>query len=156
VCWRRLSEIGQAVESEIVRLSDVYDTVRMDCFVIMPDHVHMILMIGGQTCNGETCNGQTCNGETCNGETCNGETCNGETCNGETCNGRTQFAPTVSRVIKQWKGAITKQIGFPLWQRSFHDHIIRDERDYNRIAEYIANNPQTWRRDCFYEGTADK
>ena len=56
-------------------------------------------------------------------------------------NGRTQFAPTVSRVIKQFKGSITKQVGRPIWQKSFYDHGIRNQQDYNEIWEYIENNP---------------
>lgn len=56
-------------------------------------------------------------------------------------NGRTQFAPTLSRIIKQFKGAITKQIGKSVWQRSFYDHKIRNHEDYLEIWEYIENNP---------------
>lgn len=41
----------------------------------------------------------------------------------EDSNGRTQFAPTISRIIKQFKGSITKQIGFSIWQKSFYDRI---------------------------------
>jgi hypothetical protein len=65
-------------------------------------------------------------------------------------NGRTQFAPTVSRIIKQWKGVITKRTGSSIWQKSFHDHIIRDENEYRQIAEYIGNNPMTWEDDIFH------
>lgn len=56
-------------------------------------------------------------------------------------NGRTQFAPTISRVIKQFKGSITKQIGRPIWQKSFFDHGIRNQQDYNEVWTYIENNP---------------
>ncbi len=55
--------------------------------------------------------------------------------------GRTQFAPTISRVVKQFKGSITKQVGRPIWQKSFYDHGIRNQRDYDEIWEYIENNP---------------
>ena len=65
--------------------------------------------------------------------------------------GRTQFAPTVSRVIKQFKGSITKKIGASIWQRSYHDHIIRNEQDYCRIAEYIENNPAKWMEDIYFK-----
>ena len=41
---------------------------------------------------------------------------------------------------KQMKGYITKQIGFSIWQKSFNDHIIRGEKDYKEIWEYIENN----------------
>ena len=56
-------------------------------------------------------------------------------------NERTQFAPTISRVMKQFKGSITKQIGRPIWQKSFYDHGIRNQQDYDEIWQYIENNP---------------
>lgn len=55
--------------------------------------------------------------------------------------GRTQFAPTISRIIKQFKGSITKQLGYPIWQKSFYDHIIRNEKAYLEIWRYIDENP---------------
>ena len=55
--------------------------------------------------------------------------------------GRPQVAPTISRVMKQFKGSITKQVGRPIWQKSFYDHGIRNQRDYDEIWEYIENNP---------------
>ena len=51
------------------------------------------------------------------------------------------FAPTISRVMKQFKGSITKQVGRPIWQKSFYDHGIRNQQDYDEIWEYIENNP---------------
>ena len=60
-------------------------------------------------------------------------------------NGRTQFAPTISQVIKQFKGSITKQVGRPIWQKSFYDHCIRNRQDYNELWEYIENNPLKYR-----------
>ena len=59
----------------------------------------------------------------------------------EDSNGRTQFAPTISRIIKQFKGSITKQIGFSIWQKSFYDRIIRNENEYQSVWNYIHNNP---------------
>ena len=56
-------------------------------------------------------------------------------------NGRTQLVPTISRVMKQFKGSITKQVGRPIWQKSFYDHGIRNQQDYDEIWEYIENNP---------------
>ncbi|MBQ9915476.1 MAG: transposase, partial [Clostridia bacterium] len=37
-----------------------------------------------------------------------------------------------------------------IWQRSYHDHIIRTEKDYRKIWEYINTNPAKWEEDCFY------
>lgn len=59
----------------------------------------------------------------------------------EDSNGRTQFAPTISRIIKQFKGSITKQIGFSIWQKSFYDRVIRNEKEYQSVWNYIHNNP---------------
>ena len=65
--------------------------------------------------------------------------------------GRTLCAPTISLVIKQMKEAVTKAIGCPIWQKSFHDHVVRTEHGYAQIWQYIATNPQLWHKDCFYE-----
>ena len=59
-------------------------------------------------------------------------------------NGRLIIAPTVSRVVKQLKSAITKQVGFPLWQRSYFDHIIRCREDFDGVCRYIYENPIKW------------
>ena len=70
-----------------------------------------------------------------------------------TDNGRLTTArtagPTLSEIIRLWKRAISKEIGFSPWQKSYYDHIIRNEKEYNRIAEYIDHNPETWANDYF-------
>ena len=58
----------------------------------------------------------------------------------------------IPKIINALKGLSSKKAGFSLWQRSFHDHIIRDEETYNRIAEYIEHNPAMWADDCYYAG----
>lgn len=70
----------------------------------------------------------------------------------DTFGGRPQVAPTVSRVIQQFKGSVTKQTGRSIWQKFFHDHIIRNENDYQMIWQYIDCKPLTWKQDCFYTG----
>ena len=59
-------------------------------------------------------------------------------------------APTISVVVQQLKGVVTKQIGYSIWQKLFHDHVIRGQRDYLKIWEYIDGNPSKWEEDCFY------
>lgn len=54
-----------------------------------------------------------------------------------------------------YKMTVSKHIhraGYPEfeWQRSFHDHIIRNENSYERISNYIFNNPQAWDQDKFF------
>ena len=65
-------------------------------------------------------------------------------------NGRAMLAPTVSTVVAQLKGAITKKIGHSVWQKLFHDHVIRSQKDYEKIWNYIEGNPMKWSEDCFY------
>ena len=57
-------------------------------------------------------------------------------------------APTISRVINQLKGYVTKQLGYSIWQKLFHDQIIRDEAEYQRIWQYINENPEKWEDVC--------
>ena len=58
-------------------------------------------------------------------------------------NGRILSAPTKSimTVIGQMKRWVSKKIGFSVWQKSYFEHIIRDENDYIKTVEYILNNP---------------
>lgn len=100
---QELSDIGKLVDNEIQKIETIYDSVTVDKYCIMPDHIHMILLIDTKW--------------------------------------RTQFAPTISRVIKQFKGAITKKLGFSIWQKSFNDEIIRNEKAYIEIWQYIDENP---------------
>jgi REP element-mobilizing transposase RayT len=79
-----------------------------------------------------------------------------DTSNGNRGTSRTT-SPTnavIPALVSTLKRFTNKDIGFSVWQRSFHDHIIRGERDYDRIVEYIENNPRNWRGDCFYAGMA--
>ena len=65
--------------------------------------------------------------------------------------GRPMVAPTISTVVQQMKGYVTKQLGVSVWQKLFHDHVIRNEKDYQEIWQYIENNPIRWENDCFYK-----
>ena len=66
-------------------------------------------------------------------------------------NGRAMRAPTISRIINQFKGYVTKQIGFSIWQKLFYDEIIRNEQAYRSIWQYIDENPTKWAEDEFYK-----
>lgn len=70
-----------------------------------------------------------------------------------TATGRMISAPTKSipTIVGQFKRAASKHAGRPLWQKGYHDHIIRNEADYRRIWQYIDTNPAKWREDCYHE-----
>ena len=61
---------------------------------------------------------------------------------------------TVSSIIGGYKSAVSKhanRLGFDFaWQSRFHDHIIRNDDEYQRINDYIENNPQKWNDDELY------
>ena len=62
-------------------------------------------------------------------------------------------APTDAKIptlVKTWKTLITKELGEGIWQRSYYDHIIRNEQEYVKIAEYIMGNPGKWSEDRYY------
>jgi len=113
-----LSPLGIIVEEEINRLSKVYSVMYVDCYVIMPNHIHMIIVIGASDY------------------------------------GRLGAAPTTNITLSQIVGGLKRQISlraeFSPWQKSFHDHIIRNDADYEHIAQYIQNNPLSWEDDCYY------
>ena len=99
---------------KLLKIPLIYSTLIVDCYVIMPDHIHLILII----CADEY--------------------------------GRPMVAPTMSRVIQQLKGYITKRIGRFVWQKLFYDHIIRNHEDYEEHVKYIYENPMYWQYDELY------
>ena len=72
------------------------------------------------------------------------------------------YAPTspscnLGAMVRGFKGAASRRIneicstpGAAVWQRNYYEHVIRNDDDYNRIAEYVANNPQRWVEDSLH------
>jgi len=106
-----LSELGGFVDDAIQKIHEVYSTVLVESYVIMPNHIHLIVSIGRDA---DVVGAAIC-----------------------------RQSPTVSLIIGNMKRAVSIRAGFCPWQKSFHDHIIRDGVDYNRIADYVVNNPAT-------------
>ena len=153
----QLSDVGMIVENAIFKIPQIYNTVVIDCHVIMPNHIHMIVVIENNddrrmvsVLNGRmisVLNGRMISGQ--NGRMISGQ--NGRMISEQ--NGRLISAPTsmsLSKIIGYFKQNASRIAGFPLWQKSFHDRIIRNDNEYNRIVEYINNNPDTWKNDCFH------
>jgi REP element-mobilizing transposase RayT len=57
----------------------------------------------------------------------------------------------MSKFVSLLKRYCNREFGKNIWHRSFHDHIIRNENDYEKIWEYIDTNIIRWKEDCFYE-----
>ena len=63
---------------------------------------------------------------------------------------------TIGAIVRGYKSSVTKQLGLlgfdeKLWQRNFHEHIIRNEQSYQTISKYINDNPAKWAEDKFYQ-----
>ena len=64
--------------------------------------------------------------------------------------------PNLNQIVAQYKSGVTRKIreilpDMRVWQRSYHDHVIRDQKGYEKIWTYIENNPLKWEEDCFYQ-----
>jgi REP element-mobilizing transposase RayT len=124
----QLTKIGSLIKMHIEQLPRVYSGLQADDYVIMPNHVHILISINLQ---------REDTGK----------------------DGRAMLAPTggcgasttrISRVVQQLKGSVTKKAGRAVWQKSFHDHVVRDEKDLLRIIEYIQESPAKWMEDRYY------
>ena len=111
---------GTIVASMIPAICDKFPQVHIDHFVVMPNHIHLLLFIDHSAAPHLP-------------------------------------SPTLGSVIGWYKYQTTKQInqsfgaqGTKVFQRSYHDHVIRDDRDYLKIWNYIDTNPLRWIKDCFY------
>ena len=109
-----LSHYGNIVDEAINNISSIYPAIKVDCYVIMPDHIHLLLIVRSDEY------------------------------------GRPMVAPTMSRVVQQLKGYITKRIGSSIWQKLFIDHVIRNRMDYEEHVKYIYENPMRWQFDHLY------
>jgi REP element-mobilizing transposase RayT len=57
---------------------------------------------------------------------------------------------TIGSMVRGFKIGMAKQLGYSTWQRNYYEHIIRNGKSYERIANYIINNPVKWWNDRFY------
>lgn len=104
-----LSKYGKIVDKSINEILMHYDGVFVDNYVIMPNHIHMIIRIVNS--------------------------------------GRMVSVPTIVGSMKRY---VSKVIGTSIWQKSFYDHIIRDDIDYQIKWQYVDENPIKWCEDELY------
>lgn len=57
---------------------------------------------------------------------------------------------TISKIIKHYKTNVSKEIKYSIWQKSFYEHIVRNEKEYLKAREYIRNNIINWKKDKYY------
>lgn len=119
-----LSRYGRIVDAAIQEIPIHYPMVSVDHYVIMPNHVHLLLQISSDAGHSMIAPTEMV--------------------------GRSMIAPTVSRIMKQMKGIVTKRAEISLWQKGFYDHVIRGDKDYLETWNYIDGNPGRWLEDDLY------
>lgn len=139
-----LNDAGRMVQAVWEEIPAHYPGVEIDEFIVMPDHIHgiVILVESGPSARPQS-GPRTCLGEQ----------------GPEEPAGEVAQILSLPDVMQRFKSLTTKryidgvkQHGWPpfpgkLWQRSYYEHIVRNEKDLNRIREYILQNPLKWGLD---------
>lgn len=170
-----LSGIGQAIHDNLKNVHVHYPYAEIPLFVVMPNHFHAIVFIDGNDeiiytphCRDVACNvsdDSNVSDDLCNvsddlRNVMNGDLClvgDGDVARYVSTGRGVSISPkrgTLSTVIRGIKSAVTKfahesNIDF-VWQTRFHDRIIRNQDEMNRIADYIEKNVDNWLVDDFY------
>ena len=110
-----LTDFGKTAEKYINQLSDFYEAICVKQYVIMPNHIHMLLQINRTT----------------------------EMNNIESHHIPAKSSK-ISLFISTFKRFCNKEFGENIWQARSFDHVIRNEYDYAECAKYINNNPRKW------------
>ena len=129
----RLSDAGQMVQVVWKELTLRYPGVETDAFVIMPNHVHgIIILVGAGPCACPDTIGQPQGVAPTRGLP------------DVVHHFKTMTIKRYSDGVQQWQWPPYKE---KLWQRNYYEHIIRDDKQLNRAREYILNNPLQWALD---------
>jgi REP element-mobilizing transposase RayT len=143
------NEIGKQANAFIQEISNHFPHVELGKFVVMPNHIHIILGIVGAQ-HGVTVQGTDTDVTT---------EFKNDVCALENVVQLNQFGKTipgsVSAILGQLKSTLTRWCrandnAHFAWQVRFHDHIIRTDESFERISAYIENNPDNWITDKFH------
>lgn len=146
-----LNKFGQIAYNEWIKLTERFENFELDVFQIMPNHIHGIIVLNNV---GTTLAVTQNNG--------NNQTDIGADI---VSNIRAGASPaptnaTISDIVGAYKSLVANgcleiyksknETMGKLWQRNYHEHIIRNEQSYQTISNYIINNPAKWNGDKFY------
>lgn len=126
-----LNSAGQIASEELSQIPVYWhDHVALDLFVVMPNHIHAILLLVGTPFLASAPSALA---------------------------DAQKRIPTLGQVVGSYKSGVTRRIRQMfndeerrVWQGRYHDHIIRNEPDLNRIREYVIYNPARWQEDRFF------
>ncbi len=127
----RLSAVGQIVNKYIQSTNNI-PKITVDNYVIMPNHVHLLISSGKE--KGASWAPPPTDS-------------NVESTLGLNRSRPNQLLPHTIATLKRF---INRDVGYNVFQRSFHDHIVRSKQDYREIWQYMDENPYKWQEDCFF------
>lgn len=156
---------GQIVNDKMILspcgiLADVFwheiinhtNNVELGAFVVMPNHIHGILILTDTIVPNDVV--ETLRSAAQHATSLQQQQQSQSTKN-ELMSNISPKSDTVSAIIRSYKSAVTKhanRLGIENgWQSRFHDHIIRNDDEYQRINDYIENNPVNWEKDKFFK-----
>ncbi|MFA9371709.1 MAG: transposase [Labilibaculum antarcticum] len=150
-----LSEIGKLAHQFWFGIPDHFPFVKLHAFVVMPNHVHgiiEILNIAEETLHATSVHNGSHAASVHNGSHA-ASVQDGLDSKNEKMAAISPKKGSLASILRSYKSAVTKEArktdpDFE-WQERFHDHIIRDDQEYHRIANYINNNPRKWDEDKF-------
>jgi len=123
----RLTACGEIVQAAWESLPARYPHISLDLFVVMPNHVHGIIVLVHPDDLAVEATGL------------------------KATPSRRHAVPEIVRAFKTFSARkVNEQRGTPgepVWQRNYYEHVVRDEKDLRRIQEYILNNPAAWAED---------
>jgi len=142
-----LSDIGEIIEKEWLKTAEIRKNIKLDQYVIMPNHVHGIIQITHQMNNDFKNYGAV--------ETpWQGVSTQAVSMQNNFLRIKKSWKPnSISSIINQFKTACTKKFRQKynsqnnVWQSRFHDRIIRNPEELNKIRKYIIDNPMKWSYD---------
>ncbi len=138
-----LNENGKIAFDEWLKTPEIRNNVELCEFVIMPNHMHGIIRLFDRGELHSPANNEL------------HSPANNELHSDRRGVCKTPLrspSQTIGAIVRGYKSSVTKQIALneKLWQRNYHEHIIRDEQSYQNISKYIINNPAKWEEDKFY------
>ncbi len=143
-CENRLNSIGKVIESELHKISHHFRNAQVEAFVIMPNHIHAIIVIDESEEKMAHPPGAVSIGDLPENDNRKNRM------NGPAPN-------SLGAIIGQLKSRSTKRIwklpGMeqrPIWQRGYYEHIVRNEESMEKIYLYIAGNPSKWSEDEYF------
>jgi REP element-mobilizing transposase RayT len=148
------SEMGTIAQQLWFEIPARFPFVELGNFVVMPNHIHGILILNKPEIGVDNDNVQTRLIASLQSKLQSPTSSQQPKTGGFAGNKNPMVNENVSRIIRWYKGRCTFEMrkihaDFE-WQSRFHDHIIRNHAEYQRISEYIVNNPANWRNDKFF------